>query len=263
MSQPRAAAIIRIVAVLLIGAGVILLTAALRSTTHETAEIARERARFEAIGAFQPPATAVSGESRPSPTTTPTASSPAPTGADLVISAQIGPEQGDLSASDPTTPVRTPTPPVDMPPPTHITIAAVGIDTDIVEVEPKTDSVDGQLVETWSVADWAAGHHVGSADPGENGNIVLAGHDDVRGEVFRGLHDIELGAEVLLTTPDGVYRYVVEEIHVRLERGAPLSERLATGVFIAPMPEERLTLITCWPYGVDDHRIIVVAKPAD
>jgi sortase (surface protein transpeptidase) len=30
---------------------------------------------------------------------------------------------------------------------------------------------------------------------------------------------------------------------------------------MAPMPEERLTLITCWPYGVDDHRLIVVAKP--
>jgi len=29
------------------------------------------------------------------------------------------------------------------------------------------------------------------------------------------------------------------------------------------MPEERVTLVTCWPYGIDDHRIIVVAKPVD
>ena len=41
----------------------------------------------------------------------------------------------------------------------------------------------------------------------------------------------------------------------------PLEERLATGQFMAPMGEERVTLVTCWPYGVDDHRLIVVAKP--
>lgn len=262
ITPPRAAAVIKIVAFLFIGAGVILLTAAPRSTTPSDTEIAQERARFEAIGALQATTTPASSESHSTPLASVSAGSPSPAATPLSISARIGPEPGDSTPSEPATPGSAPDAPADMPPASHITIAAVGIDTDIVEVAPKAEAIDGQLIETWQVADWAAGHHRGSADPGENGNIVLAGHDDVRGEVFRGLHDIALGAEVLLTTPGGVHRYVVVEIHVRLERGAPLADRLATGQFIAPMPEERVTLITCWPYGIDDHRIIVVAKPA-
>ena len=28
-----------------------------------------------------------------------------------------------------------------------------------------------------------------------------------------------------------------------------------------PTPDQTLTLITCWPYGIDTHRLIVIAKP--
>jgi sortase A len=157
-----------------------------------------------------------------------------------------------------------PTPPaisLDMPRATHIRIDAVGIATDIVEVSAEMVEVEDQHVLQWQVADWVAGHHDTSADPGEGGNIVIAGHDDVRGEVFRGLHDITLGAAVVLTSEVGTFTYLVTELHYRRERDVPLEERLTVGVFMAPMPEERLTLITCWPYGVDDHRLIVVAKP--
>jgi sortase A len=145
--------------------------------------------------------------------------------------------------------------------PTHISIAAVGIDTDVVQVSAAPISVEDRTVLKWQVADFAAGHHDTSASPGDGGNIVIAGHDDYHGEVFRGLHDIRIGDRVTLTTPAGQYVYVVEEIHLRLEKGQPLDERLAIGAWMQPMPEERLTLITCWPYGVDDHRMIVVAKP--
>ena len=149
----------------------------------------------------------------------------------------------------------------DMPAATHIGIPAVGVDAEIVEVAPAKSEIDGRALFTWTVADWAAGHHQTSADPGEQGNIVLSGHDDVRGEVFRGLHDIELGDEVFVTSPAGVFTYVVTEIHFREYRRASLEEQIAAGAFLAPMPEERLTLVTCWPYRVDSHRMIVVAKP--
>jgi sortase A len=151
----------------------------------------------------------------------------------------------------------------DMPLATHIAIAAVGIDTSIVEVTPEKTQFEGRAVFTWAVADWAAGHHITSADPGEGGNIILSGHDDVRGEVFRGLHDISLGDQVQLTSPAGVFTYVVAEIHVREYRDAAPEELIAAGNFLSPMPEERVTLVTCWPYGIDTHRIIVVAKPIE
>lgn len=158
-------------------------------------------------------------------------------------------------------PQPSPTPPPDMSHATHITVSAVGIDADILEVDPEYTQLAGQSVVTWPVADYAAGHHSTSADPGEGGNIVLAGHDDARGEVFRGLHDIEVGDEVTMTTPERTYTYVVAEIFVRKYRDVPVEEQILIGQWMAPMPEERLTLITCWPYGVDDHRVIVVAKP--
>ena len=256
-----ASTILKIVALLLVGAGVLLLTAAPRANVPSAAEVARERARFEALGALQGAPGFATQEQQAILIDPPTAGSPPPTRTTFLASARLKLEAGITGADIAATPAGTPEPPADMPPATHITIPAVGIDTDIVEVLPKTETIEGQLIESWQVADWAAGHHSGSADPGENGNIVLAGHDDVRGEVFRGLHNIAPGDEVLLSTADGVHRYVVEEIQVRLERGAPLEERLATGQYIAPMPEERLTMITCWPYGIDDHRLIIIAKP--
>lgn len=256
-----ASTILKIVALLLIGSGMVLLTAAPRTNLPTAAEVARERARFEALGALQGTPDFATQKQQSILTAPTTAGGPPPTSTTFLGSARVELEEGITGGDAAVTPVGTPETPADMPPASHIKIPAVGIDTDIVEVLPKTETIEGQLVESWQVADWVAGHHSGSADPGENGNIVLAGHDDVRGEVFRGLHDIAPGDEVLLSTADGVHRYVVVEIQVRRERDAPLKERLATGQYIAPMPEERLTMITCWPYGIDDHRIIVIAKP--
>ncbi len=154
------------------------------------------------------------------------------------------------------------TPPPPMPKPTHIQIPATGIDTKIVEVGYDIVTIDGQQVIQWQVAEYAAGHNSTSASPGEGHNIVITGHDDWKGEVFRTLEKAKPGDEVILTTEDGkVHHYAVTEIELRKEIGAPLEERLATGQFLEPMGEERVTLVTCWPYGVDDHRLIVIAKP--
>ncbi len=150
---------------------------------------------------------------------------------------------------------------IEMPPPVHIAIPNVGIDTPVIEVSATAVGVDGRTVFMWQVADWAAGHHSTSANPGENGNIVIAGHVDVRGEVFRNLQQVVVGDEVTLTSAAGTFLYVVEEIHLREYTEASLDEQIAAGVFLGPMDGERLTLVTCWPYQVDTHRLIVVAKP--
>jgi sortase A len=159
------------------------------------------------------------------------------------------------------TPENSPPPPP-MPKPTHIKIPATGIDTKIVEVGYDIVTINGQQVIQWQVAEYAAGHNNTSASPGEGHNIVITGHDDWKGEVFRTLEKAKPGDEVVLTTEDGKdHLYSVTEIELRKEIGAPLEERLATGKFLEPMGEERVTLVTCWPYGVDDHRLIVIAKP--
>jgi LPXTG-site transpeptidase (sortase) family protein len=146
----------------------------------------------------------------------------------------------------------------------HIEIPSVEIDTEIYEVGYTIQEINGQRVREWDVASYAAGHHKTSARPGEDNNIVVTGHNDWEGEVFRTLEYVQHGEEVTLTTEDGKeHRYVIREIHMRREIGATLEERLETGRFMADMPDERLTLITCWPYGINDHRVIVIATPVD
>lgn len=170
--------------------------------------------------------------------------------------------QTEPAPANTTTTLAPSAPPQAMPKPARIQIPATGIDTKIVEVGYDIVTIDGQQVIQWQVADYAAGHNSTSANPGEGHNIVITGHDDWKGEVFRALEKAKPGDEVILTTEDGKdHRYSVAEVHLRKELGAPLEERLATGQFLAPMGEERVTLVTCWPYGVDDHRLIVVAKP--
>lgn len=144
---------------------------------------------------------------------------------------------------------------------TRVQVPSAGIDTPVVQVGYQMIEIQGQTVIQWNVAEWAAGHHSISANPGEGGNVVIAGHVAGGGEVFRTLELAEIGDEVLVSTTEGEFRYVITEVHLRLDAGAPLEERLAIGAFMQPMPEERVTLITCWPYGVYDHRLLVVAKP--
>jgi sortase A len=148
-------------------------------------------------------------------------------------------------------------------PPSHLAIPSIGLDQPVIEVSAQVETVGGQQVLVWAVADYAVGHNDTSADPGQGGNVVLTGHDDWHGEVFRDLHTIQKGAKITVTTRDGrTHDYVVEQILYRQEVGVPLSERLKTGELIGPTEDERLTLVTCWPYGVDDHRLIVIARPA-
>jgi LPXTG-site transpeptidase (sortase) family protein len=149
------------------------------------------------------------------------------------------------------------------PMPTRISIPGVEIDAEIHQVGYSILEIEGKRVREWDVASYAAGHHKTSARPGEGGNIVVTGHNDWEGEVFKTLEYAEHGQEVIITTEEGEHTYIIEEIHMRREIGATLEERLETGRFMAEMPEERLTLITCWPYGINDHRIVVVALPAD
>lgn len=170
------------------------------------------------------------------------------------------PDESDSSDEEPSDPEPEQ---VEMPGPTHLRIPGVGIDTEIVEVGYEVVEIDGHKVREWEVASYAAGHHKTSANPGEGGNIVVTGHNDWEGEVFRTLENVEAGQEVFLETEGAEHEYVIEEIHMRREVGVSMEERLATGQFMSDMPEERVTLITCWPYGVNDHRVIVVAKPAD
>lgn len=154
-----------------------------------------------------------------------------------------------------------PTPKPKMPNPSHIAIPSIKVNSDIVEVGVSPITVDGQEAYIWDVAPYAVGHHFSSANPGEGENVVLSGHDDWQGEVFKNLYKLKKGDEIDVRAGDRMIAYHVDDILLLPEVGEPLEKRIQNATFIGTTGDERLTLVTCWPYAVDDHRLIVIARP--
>lgn len=111
-------------------------------------------------------------------------------------------------------------------------------------------SVNAPVVQgdDWESLKRGVGQHIGSADPGENGNLVLSGHDDIYGEVFRYLDQLEPGDVVTVFTAQNTYNYVVTETMIV----APTYVQV-----LNPTSDAIITLISCYPYLIDSQRIVV------
>lgn len=115
---------------------------------------------------------------------------------------------------------------------------------------------------TWSTPDfYAAGWHIDSAAPGETGNVVLNGHNNVYGEVFRDLDKIEAGDEIIIRADGTNYVYAVAERHIIKDKWVSVETHEENAQWVQPTEDDRLTLVTCWPYTGNTHRLIVVAVP--
>jgi len=147
--------------------------------------------------------------------------------------------------------------------PTRLVIPAIKLDAPIRPVGLEPVTVNGQTLMQWQVPDeFAAGWQEASAAPGQKGNTVLNGHHNINGQVFRYLVNLKPGDVILVYAGEQVFRYAVSERHILPEKGQPLSVRLKNAQWIEPTPDERLTLVTCWPYTSNTHRLIAVARPA-
>ena len=122
---------------------------------------------------------------------------------------------------------------------TRIQIQAINVDAPIVQGD------------SWDQLKKGVGQHVGTADPGQVGNVVLSAHDDVFGEIFRNLDRLQPGDQVLVFTAQQQYVYTVTTTQIV----APTE----VGV-MNPTNDPTLTLISCYPYMVDKKRIVVFAK---
>ncbi|MDQ6693755.1 MAG: sortase [Chloroflexota bacterium] len=150
---------------------------------------------------------------------------------------------------------------VDDSPPVHLIIPSVKIDTNVVPVTWQMIPSKGGEKPEWNVANYAVGHHAGTANPGQPGNVVMSGHVDYKGQVFKDLKDVHKGDEVVVQTEKGQYLYVVTDMVIVKEDGATPQEKRRNAQYMDPTADPTLTMITCWPYGIDDHRLVVIAKP--
>lgn len=97
----------------------------------------------------------------------------------------------------------------------------------------------------------AVGHILGTALPGQRGNVGISGHRDT---FFRPLRHIEANDTIVLTTMTGEYRYRV------LATSVVAPDDVAV---LTPGTGETLTLVTCYPFyfvGPAPNRFIVRAE---
>lgn len=120
----------------------------------------------------------------------------------------------------------------------RIQIPVLGIDAPIVQG-------DG-----WDQLKKGVAQHIGTPNPGSNGNLVLSAHNDVFGEIFRDLDKLKTGDQVIMFTNQQTFTYIV--------RQSQIVEPTQTEV-MSPTKEAVVTLISCYPYMVDNQRIVVTA----
>jgi len=147
-------------------------------------------------------------------------------------------------------------------PPTRITAPSIELDAPVEVVSIIERDVDGVIQRQWGTVDNAAGFHQGMAWPGEAGNTVLSGHNNIGGEVFKSLHELVVGDEVYLWVGNSPYRYLVADTFRVPIKGASPEVLEANLAHIQPTDDQRLTLVTCWPPWSNTHRTIVIAYPA-
>jgi len=131
---------------------------------------------------------------------------------------------------------------VPTPSPAHaiqLQIPAIGIDAPIVQG-------DG-----WEQLKKGVGQHIGTANPGQPGNVVLSAHNDIYGQIFRRLDNLSPGDEVIVRTQTQSFTYRV--VHWRTVDPTDVSVMDQT-------QESIITLISCYPYLVNTQRIVVIAE---
>jgi sortase A len=107
----------------------------------------------------------------------------------------------------------------------------------------------------WEALKQGVGQLLNGIRPGDpSGNLVLSGHNDIYGEVFRDLDQLRVGDEFTVRTQSDVFTYRITEtlivnptdVYVLDARSGPTA-----------------TLISCYPYRVNDKRYIVFADRID
>ncbi|HEY5982967.1 MAG TPA: class D sortase [Anaerolineales bacterium] len=133
-----------------------------------------------------------------------------------------------------------------LPVPTPSIEQAVRIEIPALKVDAPVVQGDG-----WEQLKKGVAQHVGSANPGQGGNVVLSAHNDVYGELFRDLDKLQPGDVVTLSTQQREYEYLVERTQI--------VEPTAVEV-MASTGAATVTLISCYPYLIDNQRIVVFAR---
>lgn len=136
-------------------------------------------------------------------------------------------------------------------------IEKLGIDTPIViDVNGNNEEEYNKSLEN------GVAHMQGTAKPGEDGNIVIFGHSSQSpkylgsyGEIFAGLDNLENGDEIKIVDNDEK-----EIIYKVSSKDIVLPSDISV---LDQNNKNRLTLLTCWPVGSNEKRLVVTANKSN
>ena len=101
---------------------------------------------------------------------------------------------------------------------------------------------------TLTTLDHGPGHWPGTAMPGQQGNVVVAGHRVSHDKPFRHLEQLEPGDDVIFTTDAGQFVYKVTSTEVVYPSAVWIADQTA---------DYTATLFACHPAGSTKQRIVV------
>ena len=123
----------------------------------------------------------------------------------------------------------------------EVQIPAIGVDQYVVEGTSSTNLSKGP------------GHYVGTAAPGQAGNVAIAGHRTTHGAPFNRLGELRRGDRIVLTSTSGQHlTYVVS--------GSPQAVSPSDVGVLNYFGDNRITLTTCTPEFSAAQRLIAVGE---
>jgi LPXTG-site transpeptidase (sortase) family protein len=148
--------------------------------------------------------------------------------------------------------------------PDRLAISAIQLDVPIQAAEYEEVEIQGVTYRQWLAPDSrTVGWQSTSAALGDRGNTVLIGHHNIDGEVFRDLDKLEVGDLISVYSNQKIFEYRLKMKLILPEKYESVETKLENARWIQATQDERLTLVTCWPYETNTHRLILVAEPVD
>lgn len=132
-----------------------------------------------------------------------------------------------------------------LPMPTASPQQAVRLQIPAIKVDHPVVQGDG-----WEQLKKGIAQHVGTPNPGQKGNMVFSAHNDIFGQIFRDLDLLKPGDSVIVFTNQRTYTYLVQQTQIVEPTRVDVME---------PTNEAVVTLVSCYPYRVDNRRIVVTA----
>lgn len=104
-------------------------------------------------------------------------------------------------------------------------------------LEIKSIGFKAPIVDGEENLDYVVAKYRSSANFGQAGNIILAGHNNMKGSIFKNLYKVKIGDIIEIKTDNNIYKYKLTE--------RVIVNPSDSGLLTQDISEKEITLITC------------------